>query len=101
MVEREHNPTLLETLGDQYFPHKQRTAIQMIEEFDISVEDKKIMFLYHLWHESGTVAQVKRITGIKNNTDALSLVGKLLENETLVEQYGLFYTKYRSNVKEY
>ena len=101
MVEREHNPTLLETLGDQYFPVKQRKAIEIIDGFHLSPEDKKIMFLYHLWHESGTVAQVKRITGIKNNIDALSLVGKLLENEALVEQYGVFYTQYRSTVKEY
>jgi hypothetical protein len=101
MVEQEHNPTLLETLGDQYFPYKQRRAIEIIDGFDMSPEDKRIMFLYHLWHESGTVAQVKRITGLKKNIDALSLVGKLLDKEELVEQYSAFYTEYRSSVRDY
>lgn len=101
MVEREQAPKLLDVLGDQNFPAKQKKAIEIIDTFDISPEDKKIMFLYHLWHESGTVAQVKKITGIKNNIDALSLVGQLLENDALVERYGVFYTEYRSVVKEH
>lgn len=100
MVERKQIPKLLEVLGNQNFPAKQKKAIEIIDTLDISPEDKRIMFLYHLWHESGTVAQVKKITGIKNNIDALSLVGQLLENDALVDQYGEFYSEYRSVVKE-
>lgn len=95
MVEQgNNNPSLSEILGIKDFPAKQRKAIEIIDNFIISPEQKRLLFFYHLWHESGTVAPVKRLTGIKNNSDALSLIGKVLDSDELVERYDSFYKEY-------
>lgn len=99
MVEQGNTPSLLDVLGVKEFPAKQRKAIEIIDNFTLSPEQKKLLFLYHLWHESGTVAPIKRLTGIKNNADALSLIGKVLESDDLVEQYDNFYKQYRIDNK--
>jgi hypothetical protein len=95
MVEQGNNPSLSEILGIKDFPAKQRKAIEIIDTITISPEQKTLLFFYHLWHESGTIAPVKRLTGIKNNSDALSLIGKVLESDELVEHYDSFYKQYR------
>lgn len=100
MIEHEHKPSLSEVLGNKEFPAKQIKAIKIIDNFTLSPEQKRLLFLYHLWHESGTIVPIKKLTGIKNNADAFSLIGKVLESDELVEQYDNFYKQYRTIVKD-
>lgn len=100
MVEHEQRPSLYDVLGTKDFPSKQRRAIEIIDGLSISPENKRIMFLYHLWHEAGSINPVKKLTGMKSSSDALDLIGKLLEDDELVDQYGNFYSEFLAGNKE-
>lgn len=98
-------PTLTEMVENADLNAKQRKARDVLARMDFSDPNlpsdvEALLFLCFLWHESGSVNPVKKITGIKNNVDARSLVDRVGESDNLTKQYEEFYSQYRTQVPE-
>lgn len=77
----------------------QSRAATIIRRLELSSEQKDLLFLYYLFHESGSVSGIKKFTGLKNNRDASVLIGKVMDSDDLVDKYKSFYTEYRLDDK--
>lgn len=98
-------PTLTEMVENADLNAKQRKARDVLARMDFSdpnlpSDAGALLFLCFLWHEYGSVNPVKKITGIKNNVDARSLVDRVGESDNLTKQYEEFYSQYRTQVPE-
>ena len=97
----EQKPSLTELLENAELNAKQRKAKGILASLDLSdlnlpPDAGALLFLCFLWHDSGSISPVKKITGIKNNVDALSLVNKVGGSDELIKQYEIFYSLYRT-----
>ena len=70
----------------------QRTAMGILDDLGLATEDKRLLFFSYLWHESGSLVQVRRFGGADETVDGL--LGRL--DDRLSEKYDQFYDGYSS-----
>jgi len=97
----EQKPSLAELIDRAGLNAKQRKAWGIIASMDLSSPELPpdagaLIFLYFLWSESVSIIPVQRITGITNVADVHALVDRVGESDELTDQYGEFYSRYKT-----
>lgn len=89
------SPLLTEVLETTYLNANQKRAREIIDTLDLSQDEKDLLFIFHLWHESGSLSIVRKLTGTNNNVDARKRLGEVSDSDELVKQYESFYAQYK------
>ena len=87
-------PTLAESLEGKELPLRVRQARNLIDKMEIPLEQKRLLFFYHLWHQTGSYGPIKEFGDIREDATIFSIRDKVLENDELVSRYEEFYTEF-------
>ena len=88
--------TLTESLGEKDLPLRRRQAKDLIDKMEISLEQKRLLFFYHLWHETGSFGPIKEFGDIREDPTVFSMLDRVMESDELVLKYEDFYAEYKS-----
>ncbi len=87
-------PTLRKSLGEKEIPLQQRRAISILDRMQIPLDDKRLLFFYHLWQQTGSFAPIKEYGDIREDPTIDSMLNKVLESDRLVKEYTRFDFEY-------
>ncbi len=90
-----HKPTLRESLVGKKgkLPKELTRVARMINYLDLSLEQKRLLFFYHLWHETNSFVPIKQFIEIKEDPYNF-LIDPVLRDDSLVRAYEDFYSRY-------
>ncbi|MEK7160208.1 MAG: hypothetical protein AAB702_01895 [Patescibacteria group bacterium] len=93
--QRSQEPTLRESLVGKKgkLPKDQTRVARMLNYLDLSLEQKRLLFFYHLWHETSSFAPIKQFIELKEDPFDF-LIDPVLKNDNLVGAYADFYNRY-------
>ncbi|HYM65029.1 MAG TPA: hypothetical protein VES68_00885 [Candidatus Sulfotelmatobacter sp.] len=93
-------PTLRESLVGKKgkLPKEQTRVAKMINYLDLSLEQKRLLFFYHLWHETGSFAPIKKFTEIREEP-ASFFIQPVLDSQLLSSSYAEFYERLEEHRK--
>lgn len=93
--QKPQEPTLTESLREKELPRRRRQARDIIDRMDIPLEQKRLLFFYHLWHETGSFGPIKEFGDIREDPTINSMLNRVMESDSLVQKYDEFYLKYK------
>lgn len=85
--QKSQKPTLAESLEGKELPLRVRQARNLIDKMEISLEQKRLLFFYHLWHQTGSYGPIKEFGDIREDATIFSIRDKVLESDELVSRY--------------
>lgn len=93
--QRPQEPTLRESLVGKKgkLPKGLTRVARMLNYLDLSLEQKRLLFFYHLWHETNSFTPIKQFIEIKEDPYNF-LIDPVLKDDTLVKAYENFYSRY-------
>jgi hypothetical protein len=93
--QRSQEPTLRESLVGKKgkLPKELTSVARMLNYLDLSLEQKRQLFFYHLWHETNSFAPIKQFIEIKEDP-YIFLIYPVLKNDNLVGTYEDFYRRF-------
>ncbi len=92
--QKSQKPTLAESLEGKELPLRVRQARNLIDKMEISLEQKRLLFFYHLWHQTGSYGPIKEFGDIREDATIFSIRDKVLESDELVSRYEEFYAEF-------
>lgn len=99
-TQKSQEPTLTESLGDKDLSLRRKQARDLIDKIEIPLEQKRLLFFYHLWHETGSFGSIKEFGDIREDAAVFTIRNRVLESDELVLQYENFYEKYLDLTKQ-
>lgn len=91
----EYEPSLRKSFEGLYLNKIQVLAVNTLDQFrKLSPSDRKTLFYYFLWHETGSFASIKQFGEIRKDSQIDSIINKVSDDNILTEAYGEFYSQY-------
>lgn len=92
--EQPQEPSLKESFGGKAISNRRMLAVKIIDSMPINLNDKRLLFFYHLWHETRSLVSIKDLGEIREDRAVFSILDKVMESDELVNSYGTFYEEY-------
>ena len=91
--EQLQEPTLAQVYQDKKQTRPQRQAIAVLDGMAITIEHKRLYFLFKLWEESGSYAPIKEFEEIPEDPTIDSLLDKVWDHPERVAEYEEFHSQ--------
>lgn len=72
---------------------------KMLNHLELPIGQRRLLFFYHIWHETGSFAGIKDFIEIPEDP-ARVIVDPVLDSEKLTEEYSQFYKRYQATIKK-
>lgn len=94
----EYEPSLRKSFEGLNLNKKQALAVDTLDQFgNLSPSDRRALFYYFLWHETGSFAPIKQFGEIREDPQIDSIINKVSDDDRLTEAYGVFYSQYKAS----
>lgn len=90
-TEKPREPSLAQSLNGRELPYDSMLAVRIIDSLGVNLSDKRHLFFYHLWHETGSFASIKEFGEIREDPTIDSILDKVMEDESLLQKYDIFF----------
>jgi len=97
----EYGPSLRKSFEGLNLNKKQALAVDTLDQLsNLSPSDRRTLFYYFLWHETGSFAPIKQFGEIREDPQIDSIINNVSDDDRLTEAYGMFYSQYKASLPQ-